>query len=100
MRRSTLPSIGAAWTSMAAELESELRQDDPAVRVQAVIDSSGLPRFRVISEVIRREDAGRAARRWEWKATTTCENCGQLVDTMRFTGRGVMTIRCPACAAR
>lgn len=90
--------VGGAWIALANDLQRELRQCDPSVRVHPMVDGWGLLRLEVISDVLDRRDARLVTRPWEKKAATMCERCGNPVNTVRVVGPTVVAILCPDCA--
>jgi hypothetical protein len=78
-------------------LQRELRQTDPDATVKPTIESFGLLRLDVRSTVIRRRDARAAANRYEARAATMCEMCGEPVSGVRFAGAAMVLIRCDHC---
>ena len=89
--------VGAAWRSLAEDLERELRNLDPSAVVHPTVDASGLLRLKVFSEVLNRRETAAIARRWQEKAATMCECCGEPVSAVRVAGLGVVTVVCPDC---
>jgi tRNA(Ile2) C34 agmatinyltransferase TiaS len=87
--------IGGAWLAAAAELEDELRRHDPAARVRAGIDASGLARFEVSIEQRHRALARAACRRYEARANQICERCGGKAASV--AAGAVVSVRCPDC---
>ena len=87
--------IGVAWLALAAELQQELREDDPEARVNATISPDGLLALEVSTIRERRAWAVALARRYEASAARSCEHCGGRVTV---AGAGaVVTILCADC---
>jgi hypothetical protein len=88
--------LGAGWQRLVDELEDELRSLDPEARLsKAEIDSSGLLRLRA-SLSPENATAGKALlRRYESRATTTCELCG---EPGRVNAGPVVVVRCAECS--
>ena len=88
--------VGAAWQALAAELEHQLREDDPDARVQATVSMSGLLALDVRTIASRRFAARALARNYEQRASVTCERCGEPVIVV---GAGpVVTVLCSGCS--
>jgi hypothetical protein len=95
MTANSLPGRGDAWQELVAELQQRLRERDPHARVQATIDPSGLLRLDVATTGTQRAAAQRLARRYEERARSTCERCG---DRVAAVGPGpVVTVLCARC---
>ena len=87
--------VGSGWQQLLSDLDDELRTLDPdAVLVSAVIDSNGLLRLRGRFSPDARKAANRLLRRYEQRATTTCELCG---GTGRVYAGPVLVLRCESC---
>ncbi len=88
--------IGEAWLALAAELQEQLRDDDPKARVEATLAPSGLLQLEVHTIPDQRTSALALARRYEQRAVSTCERCGAHVS---LAGAGpVVTILCARCS--
>ena len=86
---------GDAWRELAAELQRRLRDRDPDARVRATVAPSGLLQFDVRTNPAQRAAAHPLARRYEERARTICERCGD-----RFSAVGAGPVVAILCAHR
>lgn len=85
--------IGSAWRALAAELLTELRQQDPTARVQATLDASGLLRL-APAAALPRPELRRLRDAYEARAAAACEACGAPADV---TAGAVVGVSCASC---
>jgi hypothetical protein len=87
---------GDAWRELAAELQRRLRERDPDARVQTTVAPTGLLQLDVRTNPAERPAAEALARRYEERARSICERCG---DRVSAAGAGpVVTILCAHCS--
>jgi hypothetical protein len=97
MTADSLLGSGGVWRELAAELEQRLRERDPDARVEATVATSGLLQLDVATIPAQRVGAQALARRYEERARSICESCGDRAST---AGAGpVVTILCAHCSA-
>lgn len=87
--------VGRGWKPLCEELGQALaRLDPPGELLDAGIDASGLPRFRVRLDPGVRTEGRRLVREYENRALALCEACGEA-GVVR--SGAVVTVRCEHC---
>jgi hypothetical protein len=86
---------GSAWLDLASELQRRLGERDPDAHVQTTVAPTGLLQLDVRTNAAERPAADALARRYEERARSICERCG---DPVIAVGAGpVVTILCAHC---
>lgn len=88
-------SVGDGWRPLCDELARELsRLDPPGELLEASVDASGLPRFRVRLDPRVNAEGRRLVHEYESRAVEICEACGA---PGRVRAGAVVTASCDDC---
>jgi hypothetical protein len=88
-------TVGPGWRPLCDELAEALGSlDPPGELLEASIDATGLPRFRVRLDPRANAEGRTLVRRYESRAVEVCESCGRAG---RVRAGAVVTIICDDC---